>query len=165
MMVRPVEHRTAEQIAFIEQLVNHDPTIAPAFTLTQEFGQLLRKREGKSRLEDWKAAVRSSGITELIRFVDGLADDEVAVANACIEPWSNGMVEGFNQKVKLIKRSSYGQAGFPLLQRRVLLHPAPKEPFGKDQKRPSSQRSASPGFHDASDTRSFPAVLRETRIA
>ncbi len=37
--------------------------------------------------------------------------------------WSNGMVEGFVNKVKAIKRSSYGQAGFPLLQRRVLLHP------------------------------------------
>ncbi len=122
MIVRPVEHRTAEQITFIEQIVNHDPTIATAYTLTQEFGQLLRKLEGKSRLEQWKAAVRLSGITELIRFVDGLADDEVAVRNACTELWNNGMVEGFNHKVKLIKRSSYGQAGFPLLQRRVLLH-------------------------------------------
>ncbi len=32
--------------------------------------------------------------------------------------------QGFVNKVKGIKRSSYGQAGFPLLQRRVLLHPA-----------------------------------------
>ncbi len=135
MMVRPVEHRPAEQIAFIEQLVNHNPIIAPAFTLTQEFGQLLRKREGKSRLEDWKAAVRLSGIVELIRFVDGLADDEVAVANACSEPWSNGMVEGLNQKVKLIKRSSYGQAGFPLLLRRVLLHPSSQETFSLEKRR------------------------------
>jgi hypothetical protein len=45
--------------------------------------------------------------------------------------WSNGMVEGFITKVKWIKRSSYGQAGFPLLQRRVLLHPAQKAPTGR----------------------------------
>lgn len=31
------------------------------------------------------------------------------------------MVEGFGNYVKWIKRSSYGQAGFPLLQRRVRL--------------------------------------------
>ncbi len=37
------------------------------------------------------------------------------------------MVEGFVNKVKWIKRSSYGQAGFPLLQRRVLLHPSSRE--------------------------------------
>jgi transposase len=165
MMVRPVEHRTVGQIAFLEQIVSHDPLVATAYTLTQEFGQLLQKREGKSRLEDWKAEVRSSGITELIHFVDGLADDEAAVTNACTEPWSNGMVEGFNQKVKLIKRSSYGQAGFPLLQRRVLLHPAPQDPFDKDQKRPSSRSAVSPDSHKTSDTGSFPTVLRETRIA
>jgi len=69
-------------------------------------------------LEQWKAAVRTSGIAELIAFVDGLADDAEAVANGCSMTWSNGMVEGFVNKVKWIKRSSYGQAGFPLLQRR-----------------------------------------------
>jgi transposase len=61
---------------------------------------------------------------ELIGFVEGLADDAEAVLNGCTESWSNGMVEGFVNKVKWIKRSSYGQAGFPLLQRRVLLHSA-----------------------------------------
>lgn len=34
------------------------------------------------------------------------------------------MVDGFNHTLKLIKRSSYGQAGFPLIQRRILLHQA-----------------------------------------
>jgi transposase len=87
--------------------------------LAQDFGRLLRKREGQVRLEQWKATVRASGIAELIAFVDGLADDAEAVANGCSLPWSNGMVEGFVNKVKWIKRSSYGRAGFPLLQRRV----------------------------------------------
>ncbi len=81
--------------------------------------------------EIWKAAVLASGIPELISFVDGLADDAQAVANGCTESWSNGMVEGFINKVKWIKRSSYGQAGFPLLQRRVLLHPAQKATTGR----------------------------------
>jgi hypothetical protein len=36
----------------------------------QDFGRLLRKHEGLVRLEQWKAAVRSSGIAELIAFVE-----------------------------------------------------------------------------------------------
>jgi len=40
----------------------------------------------------------------LIDFVEGLADDAEAVVNGCTEPWSNGMVEGFINKVKWIKR-------------------------------------------------------------
>jgi transposase len=87
----------------------------------------IRNREGQVQLEQWKATVRASRIAELIAFVDGLADDAEAVANGCSLTWSNGMVEGFVNKVKWIKRSSYGQAGFPLLQRRVLLHPSSRE--------------------------------------
>ncbi len=124
MIVRPVQNRTPEQTAFLEYLTQSDSTVAKAFTLAQDFGRLLRKREGLLRLEQWKTAVRASGIAELIAFADGLASDAEAVANGCSMTWSNGMVEGFVNKVKAIKRSSYGQAGFPLLQRRVLLHPA-----------------------------------------
>lgn len=124
MIVRPVQNRTPEQTAFLEQLIQSDATVARAFTLAQEFGRLLRKREGLVRLEQWKTAVRACGIAELIAFVDGLADDAEAVANGCSMMWNNGMVEGFVNKVKWIKSSSYRQAGFPLLQRRVLLHPA-----------------------------------------
>jgi transposase len=123
MIVRREEQRTQEQTAFLEQLQQTDPTIAQVVRLAQDFGQLLRQQEGVVRLEQWQAEVRASGIAELIAFVDGLADDAEAVANGCSLPWSNGMVEGFVNKIKAIKRSSYGQAGFPLLQRRVLLHP------------------------------------------
>ncbi len=156
MMVRPTQSCTREQTAYLEQLVQSDSTIAVVFTLAQDFGRLLRKLEGQVRLEQWKAAVRASGIAELIAFVDGLADDAEAVANGCSMTWSNGMVEGFVNKVKWIKRSSYGQAGFPLLQRRVLLHPAARGLLSKDQRRRSSRKSASPPFHETSCTGSTP---------
>ena len=105
--------------------------------------RLLRKHEGETRLEQWKAAVQASGIAELITFVDGLNDDDEAVGNGCSLTWSNGMVEGFINKVKWIKRSSYGQASFPLLQGRVLLHPTSGKAADKEQRRRFSQRSAS----------------------
>jgi transposase len=127
MMVRPEQSRTPEQAAYLDQLIQGNETVALAFKLAQDFGRLLRKREGQVRLEQWKASVRDSGIAELIAFVDGLADDAEAVANGCTLSWSNGMTEGFVNKVKWIKRSSYGQAGFPLLQRRVLLHSTSKQ--------------------------------------
>ena len=119
--VRAPQSQTKDQKAFVEQVCQVDPTVATVYQLAQGFGHLLRQREGKSRLEHWKGAVRASGIKELISFVDGLTDDAEAIANACTQAWSNGMVEGFNHKLKWIKRSSYGQAGFPLLQRRVRL--------------------------------------------
>jgi transposase len=105
LMVRPAQNRTAEQTAYLEQLIQSDETAAVVFMLAQDFGRLLRQREGLLRPEQWKAAVRASGIAELIAFVEGLADDAEAVANGCTMTWSNGMVEGFVNKVKWIKRS------------------------------------------------------------
>ncbi len=158
MMVRPAQSRTREQAAYLDQLIQSNETIAVVFKLAQDFGRLLRKHEGLVRLEQWKAAVRTSEIAELIAFVDGLADDAEGIANGCSLIWSNGMVEGFVNKVKWIKRSSYGQAGFPLLQRRVLLHPATQEP-NKERRRGSSRRSPSPAHRDGSGARSTPLAV------
>jgi transposase len=149
MMVRPAQNRTREQVAYLDQLVQSDETIAVVFTLAQGFGTLLRTQAGQERLESWKAAVQASGIAELAAFVEGLADDEEAVSNGCRLPWSNGVVEGFVNKAKWIKRSSYGQAGFPLLQRRILLHPKAWKPVGTNQGQRSFQRFASPGHTQA----------------
>lgn len=165
MMVRPTQSRTREQTAYLERLVQSDSTSAVVFELAQDFGRLLRQHEGLVRLEQWKAAVQASGIRELMTFVDGLADDAEAVANGCSESWNNGMVEGFINKVKWIKRSSYGQAGFPLLQRRVLLHPAARKSGDREQRRRASQRSASPDSSETSDARSRGTALAEARIA
>jgi transposase len=159
MMVRPTPNRTREQTAYLEQLIQSDAVVASAFTLAQEFGLLLRKRQGEVGLEQWKANVRVSGIEELITFVDGLADDAEAVVNGCTLIWSNGMVEGFVNQVKWIKRSSYGQAGFPLLQRRVLLRSGGCLPLNKDQKRLASRKSAAPSHPEASGARSSPVTM------
>ena len=72
MMVRPTQSRTREQTAYLEQLIQSNEPVAVVFTLAQDFGRLLRKREGQVRLEQWKDSVRTSGIAELIAFVDGL---------------------------------------------------------------------------------------------
>ena len=36
----------------------------------------------------------------------------------------HGKVEGTVNKIKMIKRQMYGRAGFDLLRKRVILHPA-----------------------------------------
>jgi hypothetical protein len=70
MMVRPTQNRSPEQTAYLEQLIQSNETVAVVFKLAQDLGHLLRKREGQVRLEPWKAAVRTSGIAELVTFVE-----------------------------------------------------------------------------------------------
>ena len=54
----------------------------------------------------------------------GIRKDHAAVTNGLTLPWSSGKVEGNVNKIKMIKRQMYGRAGFDLLRKRVILHPA-----------------------------------------
>jgi transposase len=68
-------------------------------------------------LAAWLAEAADS---ELASFAAGLQRDHDAVQGAVVFPWSNGQVEGHVHRLKLLKRTMYGRAGFALLRKRVL---------------------------------------------
>jgi transposase len=95
------------------------PALARAYTLIQDFRNMLHRREG-DWLDAWLAKVTASGLAELQSFASGIERDKAAVQAGLTWPINNGMVEGFVTKLKLIKRQMYGKAGFALLRQRVL---------------------------------------------
>ena len=90
-----------------------------AYDLLQDFLSMVHKREGH-RLDAWLVQVTESGLPELQSFAAGVEKDKDAVQAGLTWPINNGMVEGHVTKLKLIKRTMYGRAGFPLLRQRVL---------------------------------------------
>ena len=68
-------------------------------------------------VQDWLASAQSSALK---RFAASLQRDAGALANAIALPWSTGPAEGQISRLKTIKRSMYGRAGFELLRQRVL---------------------------------------------
>ena len=67
------------------------------------------------------ADARACGVRTVETFAAGLELDGAAVRAALTTSWSSGQTEGQISRLKLIKRQSYGRAGFDLLRRRVLL--------------------------------------------
>ena len=57
---------------------------------------------------------------QLESFAEGLKKDLAAVQAALDTPWSTSPVEGQISRLKTIKRTMYGRAGFSLLRSRVL---------------------------------------------
>ena len=94
-------------------------TLKCAYGLVQDFLSMVHSREG-ARLNAWLAQVESSGLPELQSFASGVEKDKDAVRAGLTWPINNGMVEGHVTKLKLIKRTMYSRAGFPLLRQRVL---------------------------------------------
>ncbi len=115
LLVRRPEGLTGEQRAYLGKLCEIDETVAKAYELTREFGGMLRDLRGE-RLGGWIERTRQSGITELASFAKWLLEDEEAVRAGLTLHWSQGQVEGQVHKLKLLKRQSYGRAGFELLE-------------------------------------------------
>jgi transposase len=105
-------------------LCQNSTTIAEAYGLAQEFGKLIRQRQGE-KLEEWLHRAEASVIVELNHFATGLRGDYQAVKAALSYEWSQGQVEGQVNRLKFIKRQGYSRANSDLLRKRVLGPPQP----------------------------------------
>jgi transposase len=94
------------------------PGLGTALDVASELAAMIRK-EVTRPLSEWLAKADASGVSELKTFSQGLREDEAAVTAALTEAWSNGPVEGQVNRLKFIKRSMYGRAGWRLLRARV----------------------------------------------
>lgn len=77
------------------------------------------KLEGE-RLEDWLNEVKASSFSELHSFARGIEKDKSAVLAGLTLTYNNGLAEGHNNRLKLIKRTMFGRAKLDLLKQRVL---------------------------------------------
>lgn len=105
-----------EELALIRQA---SPSAETAYRLTQAFMHMIRERTGLL-LDMWLREVEESHLPEFELFATGIQQDKAAVLAGLTLPWSNGPTEGHVNRLKLIKRSMYGRAKFPLLRARVL---------------------------------------------
>jgi len=116
--LHPDEHA---QLAGIRARCPHLDSLAGHITT---FAAMMTSRPGADALDAWLAAIEADDQPELHSFATGIRNDRQAVINALTLPYSSGRVEGTVNKIKMIKRQMYGRAGFTLLRKRVMLHPA-----------------------------------------
>ncbi|REJ32418.1 MAG: hypothetical protein DIU82_12335, partial [Bacillota bacterium] len=83
-------------------------------------GDDIRKILGEGNTEalrSWLEQASRSSLGPIRGFARSIEQDMDAVMNALTLPWSNGPVEGYINKLKLLKRQMYGRAGIELLRR------------------------------------------------
>ena len=90
----------------------------------RSFAEMMTLRQGLLALEDWLTRVEADDQPQLHSFANGIRRDQQAVTAGLALPYSSAAMEGNVNKIKMIKRQMYGRAGFPLLRKRVILHPA-----------------------------------------
>jgi transposase len=112
-----------EKSRYFDQLLEISEDFQRLYFLVQQFWEIIAERK-RAQLDDWLKSAKNSGIVELRYFAQGLEKDLQAVKAALIYEWSNGPVEGHNNRLKMIKRQMYGRAKFDLLRQRILYSPS-----------------------------------------
>lgn len=106
----------AEERLFVSHLLGAEPALDVAVTWARRLNKLLRRRASEG-LEEVLAAATG---TLFARFAESLRRDFNAISAALVLPWTTSPVEGQVSRIKMIKRTMYGRAGFELLRARVL---------------------------------------------
>ena len=119
---RRADQRTAVESQQLTRLRAQPGALAEAITLTADFVQLIRQRQG-APLDPWWERAAQSTLGVFRRFAQGLRDDYAAVKAGMTLPWSTGPVEGHINRLKMLKRQMFGRARLALLSRRFLLAP------------------------------------------
>jgi len=118
-LLRRPDTLSAERQAVLARMEQANTAFGQLYRLTIQFTEMLRKRQVE-QLRPWLEAAQASDLAELKSLAGGIERDYAAVEAALRLPYSTGPVEGNINRLKLIKRSGYGRAGFDLLRLRVL---------------------------------------------
>jgi transposase len=123
LLTRPARLDSGDQarLAAVKASCPHLDALA---VYVRSFAEMMTRRQGLLALEDWLTRVEADDQPQLHSFANGIRRDQEAVTAGLALPYSSAAMEGNVNKIKMIKRQMYGRAGFPLLRKRAILHPA-----------------------------------------
>ena len=102
--------------AFVSHLLAQIPELAAAIAVAKRLSLLLRHKSQESLT----TVLADADKTQLSPFADSIRRDLDAVQATLDLPWTTSPAEGQINRLKMLKRTMYGRAGFPLLRARVL---------------------------------------------
>lgn len=109
----------------LRKLFKHSPQLKQAYALREQlttiFDQKISNVVGQRKIRAWIKQVEKSGLQCFDKFLKMLENWWEEITNYFIDRASSGFVEGFNNKLKVLKRRCYGIFNLKHLFRRIYL--------------------------------------------
>lgn len=116
---------TSEERKVLRRLFRYSTNLKIAYSLqnrlTAIFENCLSLPEAKTKIRKWIVAVAKSGLRCFDRFINTLSHWWEEILNYFVERETSGFVEGFNNRIKVLKRRSYGITNLRRLFQRIYL--------------------------------------------
>ena len=109
-----------DRLAFMFEIA---PRLADAYRLKNEFLAVIRTKssaEGKHKLADWLLSAELLDIPEFWNCTKAYHNWFHEILNSMDVPWTNGFIEGCNNKTKVLKRVCFGMRNFNNFRKRIL---------------------------------------------
>ncbi len=118
-MWKQEEELNREEKSLLEECLTLYPAVKSLYSTIQIYRKAIQMRDVETFLH-WLRDQLSSKKNPFYYYAFRLRSDFQAVKNAFISPYSNGLLEGQINRLKTIKRMTYGRAGLEILEKRVL---------------------------------------------
>ena len=122
---RAAQDLTPEEKERLALLLEAAPDLRQAYDLREKltaiFDRAHSKPSGRAALKRWMKQVRASGLTCFDSFLKTLQNWLDEITNYFVARLTSGFVEGFNNKVKVLKRRCYGITNLTHLFQRLYL--------------------------------------------
>lgn len=122
LMKRP-ENLTPEEMDRLALMFEIAPRLADAYRVKNDFLTVMRSgsaEKGKLLLTDWLFSVELMDLPEFHDCTKAYRNWFWEILNSLDVPWTNGYIEGCNNKTKVLKRVSYGMRNFNNFRKRIL---------------------------------------------
>lgn len=111
LLLKNREHTSAMERVRLDELLAANRALFIVYVLKDDLKQLWRYRYPKAARrfwQGWYGRAIASGIPALIRFANLLTLYIPGIISHCRYPLHTGLVEGINNKIKVLKRMAYG---------------------------------------------------------
>lgn len=112
-----------EQKERVDALLYVNDELRKAYYLKESFYAILDCRErhtAKEMMNEWLYMAQNSQLSEYYQCSNTLINWQKEILNTFEHPYSNGITEGCNNKIKVLKRNAYGYRNFRRFRNRIL---------------------------------------------
>jgi len=123
LLMKSMEKLTDDEMYQLALMFEITPRLADAYRIKNDFLSVIRSKsavEGKKALADWLLSVEVMDLPEFHDCTKAYHNWFHENINSLEVPWTNGFIEGCNNKTKVLKRTCYGMRNFNNFRKRIL---------------------------------------------
>lgn len=123
LIVKRAENLTPEDTERLDAMLLYNDDLRQAYRLKETFFQICQNDKYSEQRKDfyeWISFAESQNIKEFRSCITAFRNWSKEILNAFKYGYTNGCTEGYNNKIKVLKRTSYGVKNFKRFRNRIL---------------------------------------------